>query len=34
MNIKHEIRLKDENAQLPKRQIYPLDPEELEELKK
>ena len=32
-NIKHEIRLLDEKAEPPKRRIYPLDNNELEELK-
>ena len=30
----HRIRLKDEAAQPPRRKIYPLDPNELAELKK
>ena len=33
-NIQHQIRLQDEKAEPPKRRIYPLNNEELEELKK
>lgn len=34
MKVEHKIPLKDENAPPPKRKIYPLDNDELVELKK
>ncbi len=34
VDIRHEIRLKDADSAPPKRRIYPLDNQELEELKK
>ena len=33
IEFEHEIRLKDETADPPKRKLYPLDNVELEELK-
>ncbi len=33
VDFEHEIRLKDESADPPKRKLYPLDHVELEELK-
>lgn len=33
IQFEHQIPLKDENAEPPKRKLYPLDARELEELK-